>query len=183
MLAGRRTLHACAIAALSAGLIGCGTNLKPEPQIHLQIAGPADGATVTVGSVLITGSVSPAGARVLVGGQAVSVTRGAFSWRVSLAPGTNIVDVLAGAPHAQAAMTAVRVYRQVYVSVPDVSGESPGSATQALRGLGLVARIQNIGHFYDFLLPTSPSVCGTSPPAGHSVLPGSTVTVSVSKTC
>jgi hypothetical protein len=170
------------LAGACCALAGCGSASKPEATVRLALTAPTDGARVTSDSITISGSVSPA-ASVLILGQRVPVARGAFTTRVSLQPGTNIIDVLAGAPHALATMTAVRVYRQVEVTVPDVSGDSPSAADRALQSAGLVARVVNNGQFFDFLIPTSPQVCSSSPGAGRSVAPGSTVTLSVSKTC
>jgi hypothetical protein len=178
-----RPLHACAIACLSVVAAGCGSASRPPVHVRLQLSDPLDGTRVTNSSIVVSGDVSPAGATVMVTGRSVPVTRGSFTTRVPLRPGTNLVDVLAGAAHAQAAMTAVRVYRQVYISIPDLSGDSPDSAARTLHGLGLVAKIQNRSAFFDFLLPSAPQVCGTSPGAGHSVLPASVVTVTVSKSC
>jgi len=183
MVAGRRMLAACVAVPLSVLLAGCGTTTKPPPPIQLSLSGPADGGQVTARSVLVSGSVSPAGATVLVAGHSVPVTGGSFQTRVSLAPGQNIVDVLAGASAARTAMTAVRVFRQVNMSVPTLSGQTIGAATSALRSRGLTARIVDNEPFYGFLLPGSPAVCNTSPGAGQSVAPGTVVTVNVSKTC
>jgi beta-lactam-binding protein with PASTA domain len=95
----------------------------------------------------------------------------------------NIVDVLAGAPAAQSAMNAVRVFRQVYVQVPDLTGAGTSDAEHQLRLLGLVPDVKKNESFFAILLPQSDTVCGTSPPAGARVAPGATVTVTVSKTC
>ncbi len=177
----RRT--APVLAALCCALAGCGAGAKPETTVQVHVTAPTDGTRVSTGSITVTGSVTPTAAGVLVLGQKVPVSRGTFTTDVTLQPGNNIIDVLAGAPHAVAAMAAVRVYRQVEVTVPEVSGDSPSAATRALRAAGLVAQIQNNGNFFDFLLPSSPQVCSSSPAAGHSVPPGSAVTLSVSKTC
>jgi hypothetical protein len=171
-----------AVAACSA-VIGCGAAEKPLPSVHLRISAPSDGARVTDGSITLTGSVSPTVPSVVVLGRSVPVTGGAFTTRVALRPGTNIVDVLAGGARDQDAMAAVRVYRQVFVPVPGVVGDSPSSATGALKAAGLIARVQDDSSFFDFLLPNGPAVCSTSPAAGHRVVPGSVVTVTVSKSC
>jgi hypothetical protein len=173
---------ALAIAALL--LVGCGATARPEPQIHLSVAAPADGTVVTNGSVTVSGSVSPVGARVLVLGQPVATAQnGTFSAEVQLQPGTNLVDVLAGAVHDKAAMTAVRVYRQILVTVPNVSNDSPNAATKALQALGLHVKINDTDPFYSFLIIGSKDVCGISPSPGRRVAPGTTITISVSKTC
>jgi hypothetical protein len=172
------------LGVLCAALAGCGTASKPLPQLKLQLSAPTAGTRVTSGSVVVSGTVSPAvGASVLVVGQHVTVTGGGFSTSVALQPGSNLIDVLAAAPRTRAAMTALRVYRLVDVTVPDLSGDTPGAATRALRALGFEARVQNSDQFFDFLLPISPEVCSSSPPAGRSLPPGSVVTLSVAKTC
>lgn len=180
----RRILAASLAVPLVGLLAGCGSNTAAPAAtpVQLSLSGPADGSRVTTRSVLISGSVTPADATVLVAGHGVAVADGSFQARVPLAPGQNIVDVLAGAPRAHAAMEAVRVLRQVDVQVPTVAGDTAAAATAALRAGGLTARIVNNEPFYSFLLPGSPTVCATSPAAGQSVAPGTVVTVSVSKT-
>jgi hypothetical protein len=173
----------CLVAGFAAGLVGCGTAARPARQIQLRISAPADGTTVTSGSITVSGSVSPVGATVLVLGRSVPVDHGAFSTSVTLAPGSNLLDVLAGSPRAQAAMTAVRVYRQMLVSIPTLTSDSPTGAVRALEALGLSAHVQDNDSFLAFLIPSSPSVCGTTPAAGHRVALGTDVTVSVSKSC
>jgi hypothetical protein len=181
----RRSLAASLAVPLVGLLAGCGSNTATPaaPPVHLSLSGPLDGSRVTTRSVLVSGSVTPADATVLVAGRGVAVAAGSFQARVPLAPGQNIVDVLAGAPRSLAAMEAVRVFRQVDVRVPTVAGDTAGAATAALRAGDLTARIVNNEPFYSFLLPGSPTVCTTSPAAGQSVPPGSTVTVDVSKSC
>jgi beta-lactam-binding protein with PASTA domain len=171
-------------SALLAGVAGgCGTAAVHPTQTRLSVSAPADGTRVTSGSIVVSGTVSPPQATVLVVGRSVPVVGGAFTTRVTLAPGQNILDVLAGTTGAAPAMTAVRVYRQVQVDVPSLSGDSASAAASALQSVGLAARIVDNEPFYGFLLPGSPSVCSTSPPAGRSVAPGTVVTVTVSKTC
>jgi len=177
-------LTALVPAALAAAICaGCASTARPEPQIHLQVSEPVDGATVTSGTVTVSGTVSPAGARVLVLGKGVASANGTFSTQVRLQPGTNLVDVLAGALHDKSAMTALRVYRQILVTVPNVGNDSPDGATKALQALGLKVHIVDTDPFYSFLIFGSKDVCSTTPTAGRRVLPGTTVTVSVSKTC
>jgi hypothetical protein len=181
-----RRIFAASVAVPLVGLLaGCGSNAATPAvtAVHLSLSGPVDGTRITTGSVLISGTVSPADATVLVAGRDVAVASGSFQARVPLAPGQNIVDVLAGAPRSRPAMDVVRVFRQVDVPVPSVSGQTVAAATATLRASGLVARIVDNEPFYAFLLPGSPAVCTTSPATGHSVPPGSTVTVDVSKSC
>jgi hypothetical protein len=170
-----------AAGAWTAALAGCGSHSPTTVgQIRLQVSSPS---TVDTGSATIGGTVAPSGATVLVLGRPVAVHRGSFSTQVSLVPGTNIIDVLAGAPRERDAMSAVRVFRQVYVSVPDLSGDSPDDASQQLRALGLVPDVSKDDPFFSFLIPGSDSVCSTDPAARARLAPGSTVTVTVSKTC
>jgi hypothetical protein len=182
-LVGVRLIATATATAVAVALAGCGAASRPEPQIHVQVSEPVDGTTVTSGSVTVTGSVTPVAGTVLVLGRQVSVSHGSFSAQVQLQPGSNLLDVLAGAAHAKAAMTAVRVYRQILVTIPDVSNDSPPNAAKALGALGLHVQLKDTDPFYSFLIPGGQSVCGTSPSAGHRVDPGATVTISVSKTC
>ena len=85
---------------------------------------------------------------------------------VSLDPGTNVVDVLASAADRRPAMTAVRVRRQVTVTVPDLAGETPEGAADRLTALGLEVKQERHGGVFDLLLPGEPSVCETSRPSG-----------------
>jgi Glucodextranase, domain B/PASTA domain len=147
------------------------------------LTGPTDETRVTDSSVVVRGTVSPSTATVTILGQRVAVSNGSFTTQVPLTPGTNIIDVLAGAPEAVAAMDAVRVYRQALVQVPNVSGDSPGDAQQRLRTDGFVAKTHSTDGFLDSLLPISDGVCGTTPPAGRSLPPGSTITIVESVNC
>ena len=150
-------------------------------QLHLDA--PVDGTRIFADSIAVSGSVSPPSASVLVLGRRVAVTAGSFSARVALKPGTNLVDVLAGAPQVQEAMNVVRVFRELPVTVPDLGGNSPSGAERQLEALGLVPRMHDSDGGLDFLLPIPRQVCSTSPAAGRGVAPGSTVDVTVSKFC
>jgi hypothetical protein len=135
-------------------------------------------------SVDLHGVVSPPTARVTVEGKDVDVRGGRFSVQVDLQPGTNLIDVVAGAAGgARPAMTAVRVRRQVTVAVPDLTGYTPSDAKDALAGLGLEADVQESGGLFDFLLPENARVCETDPKPGTQVDPGTTVTVFAAKRC
>lgn len=167
-------------------IAGCGSSPRApaEATVHLSLSGPADGTRLTAQSVLVRGTVSPAAATVLVAGSRVTVgADGSFATQVALSPGHNVVDVLAGAPRAHPAMEVVRVFRQVDVPVPTVTGMALAAVRATFRARGLTARIVESEPFYSFILPGSPVVCSTSPAAGQQVAPGSTVTVHVSKSC
>ena len=108
----------------------------------------------------------------LVVGQAVKPgTDGGFSTTVSLVPGTNLIDVIASAPHAQPAMAALRVIRYVLVTVPGVTGESPSDAAAAIRGAGLKPQLHGDSDPFAFLLPFSEQVCSQSPNGGDAGRP------------
>ncbi len=173
-----------AIAALAvAALAGCGSSVKPPPPVRLAIQSPTDGARTVAGQVPVSGTVSPVGAAVLVAGKQVAVSSGSFTATVPVNPGSNVLDVLASAPGTAGAMTAVRVYRQVLITIPNLGGDSPGQATAQLTSLGLVPRVQQGGGFLEPLIPGSPQVCQTYPASGRAVMPGSTVQVQVAKIC
>ncbi len=120
----------------------------------------------------------------LVVGQAVKPgIDGGFSTTVSLVPGTNLIDVIASAPHAQPAMEALRVIRYILVTVPDVTGKSPGDAAAAIRVAGLKPQLHGDSNPLAFLIPLSEQVCSQSPSGGKQVDPNSTVTIRLGKLC
>src|SRR5688572_24062480 len=95
----RRIVASLALAAL---LSACGGGEAPtppraEPKVALTLGGPADAAVLAEETVMLRGTVRPAGARVHVRGREVPVQRGAFSTEVALAPGANLIDVSASA--------------------------------------------------------------------------------------
>lgn len=164
-------------------LVGCGSTAKPAQPVRLTIDSPTDGARTLAAEVSISGTVSPASATVMIAGKRVVVSSGSFTATVPVRPGSNVLDVLASSPRATGAMSAVRVYRQVLITIPDLGGESPSQASARLTGLGLVPKVQEGGGFLEPLIPGSPQVCQTDPPAGRAVTPGSTVHVQVAKLC
>jgi Glucodextranase, domain B/PASTA domain len=181
----RVRLWSVAAVVVAVSLAGCGgaTRTAPPPPVRLSVAGPADGATTLAGQVLVRGTVRPAGATVLVAGQRAAVSGGSFTTAVALRPGLNLIDVLAGAPRAHAAMSALRVYRELPVAVPSLDGRSVSAATDALAQLGLRPRVYDTGGFFQSLLPLSKQVCGTEPGAGSLLAPGTVVQVQIAKVC
>jgi hypothetical protein len=178
-----RLALACLLAAPLA-LAGCGGGSTPTgPQIRLTLAAPADGSRLLQDNVHVSGTVSPATAAVTVAGKRVNVSGGEFDTQVPLQPGQNVVDVLAGNEGSAAAMTAVRVYRELMVEVPDLVGQSASDASDALTAKGLEPKAENDDGGFDFLLPGSRHVCSTDPEAGSKVEPGATVTIVTSKSC
>jgi hypothetical protein len=177
-----KRLSALALAALA--LAGCGQAKKAAPPVRLTLDAPADQALLHAASVEVHGVVAPADATVTVEGKDVDVSGGRFSARVRLLPGTNLIDVVAGAKGgAKPAMVAVRVRRQVTVAVPALTGYTPHDAKDALAGLGLSANVQEAGGLLEFLLPEDARVCKTDPKTGTQLPPGSTVTVFAAKRC
>jgi len=174
----------CAAAlATTAAIAGCGDAAQTPVRVQLHLDAPADGTRILSPSITVSGSVSPASASVLVLGRSVTVDGGSFTAQIPLKPGTNLVDVLAGAPEAQEAMDVVRVFRELPVTVPGVGGDSSSAAVAALKAAGLVPRVHDTDGGLDFLLPIPRQACATNPPAGQGVAPGSTVDLTISKLC
>jgi PASTA domain/Glucodextranase, domain B len=181
-----RSVRLLLLAPLVLALTACGSDARPEPAlspVRLTVDGPLDPATVDDGTVAVHGRVFPDDAQVLVDGDEAGVDGGAFSATVTLAPGVNVVDVVAGAPRRRAAMTALRVTRRVPVAVPDLRGKEPDAAVAALERLGLRAKVTRSGGLLDELLPGALGVCGTTPDPGEKLRVGSTVEVEVAKAC
>jgi glucodextranase-like protein/PASTA domain-containing protein len=173
-------------AAFAAGLVllaGCGDDPATRAGVRLTIDEPADLATLREDAVRLRGRVSPEGASVLVRGEPVPVSGGAFETSVPLEPGVNVIDVMASADRARPAMRAVRVGRQVTVEIPDLRGFSPSDATDRLEAIGLKADVDEAGDILDPLLPGEPFVCETDPAAGATVDPGATVRVIAAERC
>ena len=181
-----RGLAAALAMVLAFALADCGESKdeKPAPPVRLSVDAPGDMALVHDDTVEVHGIVSPANAHVTVEGRDVSNDGGRFSAQVPLQPGTNLVDVVAGAAGgARPAMIAVRVRREVRVSVPDLAGVTPQDAEDQLASLGLKAQVQESSGLFDFLLPEDARVCETDPTAGSEVDPGTTVSVFAAKSC
>jgi len=178
---GARLLGLVAVVVL---LSGCAEHARLRASVHLRLTAPRDGVTVTARSVTVRGSVRPSDADVLVAGRRVTVRAGRFATAVALAPGTSVIDVLAGAHGEVAAAAAVRVTRQVLVAVPYVAGDSPAQAKATLQAAGLRARERGDANPFRFFLAPFPSqVCGTTPGAGTQVAPNTVITVQLGKLC
>ena len=169
---------------VAVALGGCADSKKPAAPVRLSVDAPSDMALLRAPSVEVHGVVRPADASVKVEGKQVDVSGGRFSTSVDLVPGTNLIDVVAGAKGgARPAMVALRVRRQVTVAVPDLTGVTPNDAKDALAGLGLEADVQEAGGLIELLLPEDARVCSTDPQPGADVEPGSTVKVFAAKRC
>ena len=173
-----------AILVAAVALSGCADSKKPAPPVRLSVDAPSDMALLREPSVEVHGVVRPADASVKVEGRSVDVSGGRFSTTVDLLPGTNLIDVEAGAKGgARPAMIALRVRRQVTVAVPDLTGFTPNDAKDALAALGLEADVQEAGGLIELLLPEDARVCSTDPQAGADVDPGTKVKVFAAKRC
>jgi hypothetical protein len=175
----------CAVLAI--GLAGCGGDepaRRPAPRpVKLQISSPDD-TTVVRGRMLdVRGVVSPAHARVRVLGRPAVVSGGTFSASVPLEQGANVIDVAATAPGRATALAAFRVTRDERVTVPDLAGTVVQDVEEQLGGLGLEVESERGGGLFDSLLPGDPVVCEQDPAPGARVRRGTTVHVTVAKSC
>jgi hypothetical protein len=172
-------------ATLGAAVItACGGDPRPAPPpVRLTVSAPRDLAVVHDERVEVTGSVRPSSATVIVEGRRATVAEGAFHATVSLAEGTNVVDVLASAGRTRPALAAIRVRRDVRVAVPDLVGTSADDARTQLTALGLKADVQRDDGIFDRLLPGAPQVCATDPESGTEVEPDTTVRLLVARNC
>ncbi len=174
---------ACVLAVLA----GCGGGGDPPPppreRVDLRVTAPADGAIVRGGTVDVRGSVSPSTADVSVLGRPALVTGGRFTVVVPLKQGVNIVDVAASARTRRPAFAALRVTRDVRVTVPDLLGAVEDDIAARLGALGLEADVTRGGGILDVLRSGVPAACAQVPPGGARVRRGSTVRVVVAKRC
>jgi hypothetical protein len=134
-------------------------------------------------TVEVRGTVEPARAEVLVLGQEAAVSGGTFTAEVPLAPGANVIDVMATARGRGPAMTAVRVTRELPVEVPDLGGLDLAEAQEQAAAAGLELEVTEGGGLFDDLLPGEPAVCDQDPSPGEEVRRGTTVQVEVRRAC
>lgn len=180
---------ACAVCAgAGAAVAGCGGDddgppKPPTEHVRLEISAPADGATVRRGTADVRGSVSPRAASVTVLGRPALVNDGRFTVVVPLEPGINVIDVMATAPRRLPTMTALRVTRDILVTVPDLTGLLEDELDARLDPLGLRADVERGGGLFDVLRPGEPVVCRQEPEAGARVRRGREVLVVVAKRC
>ena len=172
-----------ACAALLLGGCGGGDDppTAPQERVRLQVTAPADGARVRGGTVDVEGSVSPATADVAVLGRPALVSQGRFTVVVPLDPGVNVVDVAASARSRRSAFAALRVTRDVDVTVPDLTDvvEIDG----CLEPLGLHAAVEVGGDIFDVLRSGPRRVCEQDPAPGTKVRRGREIAVVVAKRC
>ena len=178
---------AAVVAAAGALLGGCGGE-DPAPAralqpVRLLITAPADEAIVRGGTVDVRGRVTPTVAEVTVLGHPALVTQGRFTVVVPLEPGANVVDVIATAPRRKAALAALRVTRDVLVTVPQLVGVEEDELARVLEPLGLRAEVEHGGGILDALRPGPVAVCEQDPRAGARVRRGRSVRVLMAKRC
>ncbi len=161
---------------------GCGDSEAERP-VRLEITAPTDAAVVHDESVEVRGLVHPRGARVLVLGRRVRVARGEFRATVPLEAGSNLIDVGASARGAAPAWNALRVTREVLVTLPDLIGATRADAIDELEALGLRAEVDEEGDLLDELLGGDWIVCASDPPAGSDVPRGASIQLAVSRSC
>lgn len=181
---GLRAVLAC--AACAAVLGGCGdepSQTQPTERVRLDISGPSDGSILRRGTADVHGSVSPRASSVTVLGRPALVTDGRFTVVVPLEPGVNVIDVMATAPRRRPTMTALRVTRDVLVTVPDLEGVLEDEIEARLAPLGLDVNVERGGGLFDVLRPGEPRVCEQEPEAGARVRRGREVLVVVAKRC
>jgi len=177
-----------AAVAFAVVVAGCGGRddgppAPPTEHVRLEIAAPSDGATVRRGTADVRGSVAPRASAVTVLGRPALVTDGRFTVVVPLEPGVNVIDVMATAPRRLPTLTAVRVTRDILVSVPDLEGTTEEELDARLEPLGLHADVGRGGGLFDVLRPGKPTVCEQEPQAGARVRRGREVRVVVAKRC
>ena len=180
-------LGAFIVAGLAGALVGgCGADDPPPPPqkpVQLTIASPADTAVVQGSTATVTGTVSPATARVRVQGHVARVSGGSFTSSVDLDHGANVIDVAATASGRAAALTAFRITREERVAVPDFTGLPAGDAEEEAKQRGLELETERGGGFLDSLVPRDIHVCEQEPSPGTRVRRGSTVRLLVARSC
>jgi hypothetical protein len=132
---------------------------------------------------VVTGTVAPAGARVIVLGDRVPVSGGSFSTSVDLQEGANVIDVGASAPGRRAVWRALRVTRRSTIRMPDLVGTEEDEAKASLADLGLTVRVTNDDDLLDAFRGGPRVVCVSVPDAGAQVPADTEVEIVVSRTC
>ena len=183
----RRAALLSSVVLCAAAGAGCGGDegppAAPTEHVRLEISAPSDGATLRRGTADVRGSVSPRASAVTVLGRPALVDDGRFTVVVPLEPGINVIDVMATAPRRLPTMTAVRVTRDVLVTVPDLTGLLEDELDARLDPLGLRSDVERGGGLFDVLRPGQPVVCRQAPEPGARVRRGREVQVVVAKRC
>ena len=151
--------------------------------MRLDVTAPADETLVRGGTVDVRGRVSPTGAQVRVLGRPALVTDGAFTVVVPLEPGPNIVDVAATAGRRRPAFAALRVTRDILVTVPDLGGVAEEELEAQLEPLGLRPAIERAGGMLEALRAGPRTVCEQRPARASACVAGAAIEVLVAKRC
>jgi hypothetical protein len=180
-------LSGCITLMIACGLAGCSRGAeqpaKVPERVRLNVTAPRDGAVVRDESVLVSGTVRPPGAVMVIDGREIDTSRGTFSTEVPLDVGGNVIDVLASAGRRRPGVVALRVTRQIAVRVPSLAGVSADEARDRLAALGLRPEITDRGTLLEDLLPIDAVVCNVDPAVGTEVQGGATIRVEVRKLC
>lgn len=174
------------VLGLCLAVAGCGGDDPPKlptERVELSVTAPTDRASVRRGTIDVQGRVSPKRSAVSVLGRPALVTDGGFTVVVPLEPGMNVIDVSATAPRRLPAVTAVRVIRDVLVTVPELAGVLEDELDARLEPLGLRADVSRGGGLFDVLRNGEPRVCEQDPQPGARVRRGRVVDVVVAKKC
>ena len=152
-----------ACAALLLGGCGGGDDppTAPQERVRLQVPAPADGVL----------------------GRPALVSQGRFTVVVPLDPGVNVVDVAASARSRRSAFAALRVTRDVDVTVPDLTDVVEDEIDGRLEPLGLHAAVEVGGDIFDVLRSGPRRVCEQDPAPGTKVRRGREIAVVVAKRC
>jgi hypothetical protein len=164
---------------------GCGGHARaaaPAP-VRVTIEAPGDEMVTRSDVLTVRGSVTPADAAVQVLGRSADVVAGSFTARVPLAPGANVIDLEATADGRDPALTALRVTREMPITVPDLTHLTVAAARAKLGSLGLRLRTTDDGGLLEPILPGTPGVCEQRPDAGSELHRGDTVVAGVAKRC
>ena len=166
---------------------GCGGDdgppAPPSEHVRLEVTAPGDGSTLRRGTADVRGTVSPRSSSVMVAGRPALVSDGEFTVVVPLEPGPNVIDVMATSPRRLPTLAAVRVTRDILVTVPDLTGLLEDEVEARLEPLGLRADVERGGGLFDVLRPGEPRVCEQEPEGGARVRRGREVVVVVAKRC
>jgi hypothetical protein len=173
------------VLALLVSLAGCGEQPVDPPRrpVQLTLSEPQDTGTTREATVRVSGSVSPASARVLVMGERVAVSGGRFSTSIDVREGANVIDVGAAAPGARATWRALRVTRHSKIELPDLVGREADEASDAVTALGLSPQVGVDDGLLDAFRRRPRVVCSTDPAGGAQLRPDDEVQLVVSKTC
>ena len=181
----RRPLLLLLPALAATTIAACGEDPAPpaRPPVQLSLTAPRDTGTTREATVLVSGSVVPSTARVIVLGERVAVNGGGFSTSVDLREGSNVIDVGASAPGRRAVWRALRVTRRSLIRMPVLVGQEEDAAKSELADLGLNVQVTNDDDLLDAFRSGPRIVCATNPEAGAQLKAGADVEIVVSRTC